>query len=192
MNAAPKISHWPEMPALPPPGQPVLVRVVTGQSRPAARRELRDVLRQVLAAWSSTPPEQLPLRETASGPAWSGQLDGHGLDINFSYTEGEGWIGLCRAGLIGVDAMRIRQIPESEEVARHYLGHAALAAIQQSSDPAMTFAMAWTELEARLKCLKQGLDEWPIAQKVLTARCAIQTMLLPGHLVVTVATTSAR
>jgi hypothetical protein len=56
----------------------------------------------------------------------------------------------------------------------------------------MTFAMAWTELEARLKCLKQGLDEWPIAQKVLTARCAIQTMLLPGHLVVTVATTSAR
>lgn len=192
MNAAPKIYHWPEMPALPPPGQPVLVRVATAPARQTARQELRNALRQLLASWSNLSPEELPLSETARGPLWSGQLGGHSLDINLSYAEGEGWIGLLRAGWIGIDAMHIRPIPESEEVARHYLGQTGLATVRRSADPAMTFAVAWTELEARLKCLKHGLNEWAITQTFLTAKCVIQSMILPDRLVVTVATNTVR
>jgi phosphopantetheinyl transferase len=193
MNAAQKIIfHWPEMPLLPPPGRPVLVRVDTSPSRPAARQELRNVLRQILAVWSGFLPEPLPLCATARGPVWSGLLGGQTLDISLSYAEGGGWIGLIRAGLIGVDAMKVQPVPEAEELARHYLGHAALAAIQQSNDPAMAFAVAWTELEARLKCLKYELSERPIAPAVATTECAIQRMVLPDRLIVTVATAPIR
>jgi phosphopantetheinyl transferase len=188
MNVTPAlISHWPEMPALPPPGQPVLVRVATSQSRQAARQELRTALRRILAAWTDVSPERLPLRETSRGPVWWGQLGGHDLDITLSYAGDESWLGLLRAGWIGLDAMRIQPIPEAEAVARHFLGHVAVAAIQQSTDPAMAFAVAWTEWEARLKCLKQELNEWPVMRAVATAQCAIQSLVFPDRLMVTVA-----
>lgn len=179
------------MPPLPPPGQPVLIRVATSPSRKVARQELRKVLRQILAAWSNLAPEQLPLRETLRGPVWPGQLGGHTLDISLSHAEGEGWIGLLRAGMIGVDAMKIQPVPEAEDVARHYLGGNALVAIQHSPDPAMEFAAAWTELEASLKCLKQELDEWSSAQAVAMKKCTTQKMILAGRQIVTVATGSS-
>jgi phosphopantetheinyl transferase len=189
MKAAQKnIFHWPEMPTLPPPGQPVLIRVATSQSRQAARQELRKVLRQILAAWINLPPEQLPLRETSRGPVWPGQLGGHTLDISLSHAEGESWIGLLRDGMIGVDAMKIQPVPEAEDVARHYLGGDALAAIQQSTEPTLAFATAWTGLEARLKCLKQELNEWPIVQALALKNCTLQSVILAGRQIVSVAT----
>jgi phosphopantetheinyl transferase len=191
MNVGPEIIfNWPEIPTLPPPGKPVLIRVATASSHQTVREELRDALRRVLATWSGLSPGQLLLSETLRGPVWSGPLGGHPLDISLSYAEGGGWIGLVRAGLIGVDAMQVQQISEAEEVARHYLGQDALATIQQSDDPAMTFALAWTELEARLKCLKQELSEWSITQASDTTECAVQSLVLPDRLVVTVATSN--
>jgi 4'-phosphopantetheinyl transferase len=191
MKAVPKlIFFWPEMPALPPPGQPVLVRVVTAQPRQTARLELRTVLRRILAAWSDLLPEQLPLHDMLRGPVWLGQLGGQAMNISLSYAEGEGWIGLLRAGLIGVDVMPVRLIPEADAVARLYLGPAAAAAIRQSADPAMAFSVAWTELEARIKCLSRELNEWQLAQACAANQCAIQYRLLPNHLVVSMATTS--
>jgi 4'-phosphopantetheinyl transferase len=187
MNTA-LIYHRPEIPALPPPGQPVLIRVVTAEARQMARQELRTVLREMLAAWSQIFSEQLPLRETASGPVWSEQLGGHNLDISLSYAEGEAWIGLLRGGFIGVDVMRIQLIPEAEAVARHYLDSEALRNIQQSTDPALAFAKAWTVLEARLKCLKQPLRESAIIPVAAAAKCDIQSLVQPDRLMVTVAT----
>jgi 4'-phosphopantetheinyl transferase len=186
MKAAPNIFIWPEMPALPPPGEPVLMRVPTAPPRQIARRELRKVLREILAGWSGVLPEQLPLQETPRGPVWPGQLGGHSLDISLSYAEDAGWIGLLRAGQIGVDAMPVQTIPEALAVARNYLGHAAAAAIQRSTDPATAFATAWTEFEARLKCLKRELNEWPATQAFVTAGCASQSVMLPDRVMVTV------
>jgi phosphopantetheinyl transferase len=176
------------MPALPPPGQAVLIRVATTPARQAARQELRTVLRQVLAAWSGLSPGQLPLRETPCGPLWPGQLAGCSLDISLSYEKSEGWIGLLRGGLIGLDVMRIGPIAEAEEVARHYLGPVALAAIQQSPNPMRAFALAWTELEARLKCLKCELVEWSATRAATTAECASQNIVHANRVAVCVAT----
>ena len=188
MNAAKIILvTWPAMPALPPANQPVLIRVATARSRPLARQELRAALRHVLAAWSDLTPDQLPLRETPSGPVWPGLLDGESLDISLSYADGEGWIGLLRAGRIGVDAMQIQPINEATDVARHYLGPEALATIQASADPATTFAAAWTALEARLKCLKRGLNEWTANRAAALTGCTLQTVMLDERLIVTVA-----
>ena len=182
------IFHWPEMPELPPLHQPVLIRVVTAPARPVARRELRTLLRQVLVQWNGLASEQLPLRETPSGPVWSGLLDGHSLDISLSHAEGEGGIGMMRAGWIGVDIMRIQSIPETREVARHYLGPEAWKTIQHAADPALAFATAWTALEARLKCLKQSLRETSGTGAPDLAACAIQSLIQPDRLMLSVAT----
>jgi phosphopantetheinyl transferase len=180
---------WPEMPALPPPGQPVLIRVATSPARPAARQELRMVLRQILTTWSQMLPAQLPLKDTPRGPVWLGQLGGHSLDINLSYAENTGWIGLIRASLIGVDAMPIQHFAEANDVALHYLGTSAMLAIQRATDPPTAFAVAWTGWEAQIKCLKQALHEWPPTPALGANSCAVQNLMLPDNLVVSVATT---
>ncbi len=186
MNAPPPfIFRWPEMPALPQPGQPVLIRVDTAQLRKAARQELRSVLRQVLAAWSSLSPEQIPLYETASGPVWRGQIGGQSLNISLSYAEGAGCIGLILGGRIGVDIMRIQRIPEAEAVAREYLGPAAWVDIQRSPDPALAFAGTWTGWEARLKCFKREIAEWSLPQEAEWKPCSLESTVYPDRLIVT-------
>ena len=66
----------PKFPELPPPGRFVLICVRTGSPRAEARRQVRAVLRQILAAWSQLSPEQLPLKETPRGPVWQRRLQG--------------------------------------------------------------------------------------------------------------------
>jgi len=164
MNLPEHWVSWPEMPPLPPVGEPVLVRLATNASRQARRQELRNVLRQILATWSGQPSTAMPLQETPRGPLWEGELAGHSLTISLSYGENEAWIGLLRGGTIGIDTMSATNFTEIEIVARLYLGPVAWQAIQQSPHPARAFALGWTELEARLKCLKQPLTEWPANQ----------------------------
>jgi len=190
MNAAASITicRYPGLPILPPPGEPVLVRVATAATRQSARRELRAALHQILAAWTALAPRELPLRETPRGPVWLGDLDGHSLDISLSYGEEEGWIGLLRGGWIGIDAMRATPVAEAKQVAHHYLGPTASEEPQHASDPVHAFALAWTELEARLKCMKRELTEWPGSQIDVAAQCSIRHITLPDAVVVAVAT----
>jgi hypothetical protein len=173
-------ASYPPAPALPPAGQTVVLRV-------AEKGQVREVLRQVLAAWSGWPREGLPLREAGRGPRWIGPLAGDSLDISLSYCQQEGWIGLLRGGWIGIDAMRAEPFPEALAVARHYLGPAVQAAIQQSRHPERAFALAWTDLEARLKCLKRDLIEWSPECAAVTARCVTEKFVLAGATVVSVA-----
>ena len=189
MNPVSKlIFQWPKLPPLPLHGQAVLIRVATSVARPAARQELREVLRRVLAVWSGLAPEQLPLCETPRGPQWQGSLAGHSLDVSLAYCDGEGWIGLIRNRAIGIDAMSVQPIAEAEAVARHYLGPSALANILQSHQPAQTFALAWTELEARLKCLKLELAEWNATPIPASATYASRGFLFSNRTAVTVVT----
>ena len=191
MKAVPKIIfRWPEIPALPPAGQPVLIRVATSPSRQAARQELRTALRRILAAWSNILPEQLPLHETTRGPVWSGHIAEHSLDISLSYAENDGLIGLMLGGFIGVDVMPIQRITEAEAVALHYLGSGTMNAIQRDVDPPMAFAQAWTGLEARIKCLKRELNEWHMTPEFEASQCSIQNLVLPDNLMVSLATLS--
>jgi 4'-phosphopantetheinyl transferase len=129
-----------------------------------ARQEVRAALRRITTAWSGSTGDQIALIETPRGPVWDGELAGHSLALSLSYTDRNAWIGLRRGGAIGVDAMTIAAIPEAEAVGRLYLGPPAWGAIQSAPDPARAFAQAWTALEARLKCLKQPLSEWPANQ----------------------------
>lgn len=184
-SATQMIFSWPEVPGLPLPGQPVLVRVPTRSPRAAARRELRRALRRVLADWSECSAENLPLSETPRGPVWMGPLAGFSLGISLSYADGEAWMGLLRGGSIGIDVVRAQPVPELETLAPLYLGPAAWRTIQKSRHPDLSFALAWTELEAKLKSLNQSLREFSAAplRTAGSAECASQHFLLPDNLV---------
>jgi len=130
----------------------------------------------------------MPLHETPLGPLWSGDLAGHSLSISLSYGENEGWIGLLRGGMIGIDVLSATNFTEVEIVTRLYLGPAAWQSIHQSPHPARAFALAWTALEARLKCLKQPLTEWPVSQNLPAAGNLAMQQYFDNHRVVTVAT----
>jgi 4'-phosphopantetheinyl transferase len=71
--------------------------------------------------------------------------------------------GTSRA--VGVDLMRVRDVPDWQRVAADYLGPQATAALsaiarQAPDDLARAFAQAWTDREARLKSLGLPLREW--------------------------------
>jgi hypothetical protein len=201
---------WPEFPALPACGRPVVLRVAVPKARADARRMLREALRQMLAAWSGLRSEQLPLEETPRGPVWNGLLRDATLDIGLSYVrragcqpasgqagcqpalvqagwqpapQMEGWIGLLRGGRIGVDVMEAERFAELEGVAQSFLNPEAAADIRGAADPALTFAAAWTEREARLKCLKRGLSEWTAGDAQAEAECACRRLVLGQRLV---------
>jgi hypothetical protein len=159
------IVRWPEMPARPAEGEPLLMRVPTNGNRVLGRVATRAVLRQVVGAWSGDASDGAALRETARGPVWDGNHAGSPVAISVSYTDADAWIGVLRGGAIGVDAMCCAPLPDLEDVARLYLGPAISERVRRSVDPARAFALEWTFLEARLKCARRPLTEWPANQE---------------------------
>jgi hypothetical protein len=111
-----------------------------------------------------------------------------GLDLSLSYAEGEAWIALSRGGLIGVDVLRLEPVPEAEAIAQTYFGPADRSALRQSAHPVRDFAVAWTQLEARCKCLKQGLTEWSEASATQVQGCSTDSVIVEDRLALSVAT----
>jgi hypothetical protein len=183
-----RIVRWPQVPTLPPPGEPALIRVSTGVPRRHARQASRVILRQVVAIWSDRALEAVPLHETSRGPEWRGELAGHSLGISLSYSETEAWIALLLGGMIGVDAVKPMRFAEMEMVGRLYLGPSAWQRIHRARDPAQAFALAWTGMEARMKCLKQPLTEWPANERHRSTKDLRAWRCLDPHSVVTVVT----
>ena len=105
-----------------------------------------------------------------------------------SYTEDEAWIAVRRGGVIGIDIMRLEPVPEAEAIAQTYFGPADRSALRQSTDPVRDFALAWTQLEARCKCLKQGLTEWSESLALDTKACTTESLIIQDKLALSVAT----
>jgi hypothetical protein len=84
--------------------------------------------------------------------------------------------------------MRLEPVPEAEAIAQTYFGPADWSALRQSTDPVRDFALAWTQLEARCKCLKQGLTEWPASGVTQVQACSIESVIVEDRLALSVAT----
>jgi phosphopantetheinyl transferase len=164
---SPALFHWPEIPSLPPIGEPVVVRVATDSRRAVARQQLRDAARIILGSWAALSPAQIQLRETERGPVYTQNLGGAGIALSFSYCENAGWIALLRGTAVGIDALRVQPFAEMESVAASYLGPDALAAVAADADPPRRFARAWTAFEATLKLTGRTLIEWRAASVVM-------------------------
>lgn len=190
------LEPWPPA-ALPDAGGAAAVRIVGMRGpgdRTAARRAIRIALAAVLAESTGLPEAAIRLvAEPGAAPfasvsCESGEVRRIGLGISH---DGEVSLGAFRlgGGPVGIDVMRVVEVPDWAEVARDYLGPAcveALAALP-SDARAAAFARAWSEREARLKCLGLPLSEWDAGQARRLDACVCRAIAVPDGYVGTIA-----
>jgi 4'-phosphopantetheinyl transferase len=84
-------------------------------------------------------------------------------------------------GAVGIDVMPIVPVPDWRAVARDYLGPEAARKLAARSDGERdaAFAHAWSEHEARLKCLGLQLAEWCEERIVALQACRCLSLALP-------------
>jgi 4'-phosphopantetheinyl transferase len=141
----------------------VVIGVAGATSRPAARAAIRAALRDAVAQLAGVPGADVAiLSEPGRAPAVSirGMRGLPGIAISHDADLSLGAINLD--GPVGVDLMRVSEIPDWRAVAHDYLGPAVTATLDATAPAlrARAFAQAWTAREARLKCHGMPLAEW--------------------------------
>jgi len=139
---------------------PVLIQAAIRPDRNSARKQLRDILRKVLSQWMGCLAEAVTLKESDTGPILENLIEGQNINISLSYSGNQGWISLQRGGKVGLDIMHAQSFPEMREIARHYLPPKSKKTMDEAEAPEIAFALAWTEMEARLKFSKKPLREF--------------------------------
>ena len=166
----------------------VLLTLPPHTARPQARRHARQALQQMLGALLARPAQAIILREDARGPL----LDGAARDIriSLSYAANRCLIGLTEGLAIGVDIVRIENLPESESLARLYLPDAACRALPEAPGAARDagFALAWAQMEARSKCLGLPLAEIDAQREQALNACALSDCAQTGAYRIALAT----
>jgi 4'-phosphopantetheinyl transferase len=153
---------------------------IAGQAdRDPARRAIRLAILAELGILTGLPPERIVLHaepglapyallDTPAGRRTAWLAISHDGELSVA--------AISPHGAVGIDVTRIAEIPDWEPVARDYLGPAVAASLALLPAPARAaaFARAWSEREARLKCLGWPLEEWdPASEPTLQAcRCA--------------------
>jgi 4'-phosphopantetheinyl transferase len=155
-----------------------------GPQRDAARERIRVVLRAALGQLGGVAPEAIMIQSRpgfAPAVSYSGaSLPPPGVAITH-----DGPLSLAairHAGPVGIDVMRVQELPDWRTVARDYLGPAATARIAAAAPTrqAAAFARAWTAHEARLKSLGLQLAEWTPQLESQLARCQCRELALPA------------
>lgn len=151
----------------------VLLALPPGTARPAARQFARQVLRQILGSLLARPADEIVLRESAQGPVLAKAA--RDIRISLSYAADRCLIGLAEGQALGVDIVRIENLPETEALCRLYLPAAdcrhVLAAPPVERDA--RFALAWAQMEARSKCLGLPLAEIAPQREAALQACAL-------------------
>jgi 4'-phosphopantetheinyl transferase len=168
-----------------PAGEHASVRVVAVRNQPdraTARRTIRAALLAALVEASALPSGRIALCGDA-GEAPYALLDGaRRIPLSISH-DGDLSIAALRldCGAVGIDLMRVTDVPDWQAVARDYLGPACAAALDRVPAPAhaAAFARAWSEREARLKCLGLPLTEWRIDDDARVAACRCLALAVP-------------
>jgi 4'-phosphopantetheinyl transferase len=174
MDAPLAIAWWPV--PLPQHADGLHVIGVRGDGeRQAARLRIRQALCEALAQLYGLAPAQVMIHFSAGrAPAvsFSGAPGLNAPGISISHDGPLSLAAIHRHGPVGIDVMRVQDIPDWPSLARDYLGPAVLASIEATPAPARAGALAraWTEHEARLKCHGRQLSEWD--GRSLPARCS--------------------
>ncbi|NTV69582.1 MAG: hypothetical protein HGA71_05470 [Azonexaceae bacterium] len=181
----PVVLHWP---GIADPAQDlIIVAIETPKTtiRDVARQRVRDVLRDILGDVEliSSPgqPLRLAIRDNPPG-------------ISVSHEAGLSLLAIHRGGPVGVDLLRVPNAPNWQSqiaiLADDYLGPYVAQQLSVAAQPEqiVQFAQAWTEHEARLKCLGVPLIEWSPHLKARLAPCRAQRLTLPDGYIGAVAT----
>lgn len=165
---------------------------VAGQAgRVAARAAIRAALQAALAQACGVAPDAVVLHAPpGSGEAPYAIVGGTRRAAAAISHDGELSLAAFRFdGPVGIDAMQVVPVPDWQAVARDYLGPAAaavLAAVPEGDRDA-AFARAWSEREARLKCLGWPLREWDAGDDAALQACTCLPLAVPAGYVATLA-----
>ena len=158
---------------------------IAGQAdRDRARRAIRAAILAELGTLSGLPPERIALHaDPGEAPyALLGAPEGRRqVWLAISHDGELSVAAISLHGAVGIDVTRIADIPDWEPVARDYLGPQVATALAAMNPPTRgaALARAWSEREARLKCLGWPIAEWnPEAETMLQA-CRCSALVLP-------------
>jgi len=171
--------------AAPAAGSPVRIVGVRGMpDRATARRTIRVALLAALAEASGQPASAIQLCGAPGEAPYALLGDGRRSALSISH-DGDLSVAALRldGGPVGIDLMQITDIPDWQAVARDYLGPARAATL----DDIPTFARAWSEREARLKCRGLALAEWNASDESLLSACICLPLALADGYVGSVA-----
>jgi 4'-phosphopantetheinyl transferase len=154
-----------------------------GPQRDVARRQIRQAAREALAAVLRMPTADITIVSTPGTPPHV-LLAGVGSRIGISFSHEDGYVlaAINLHGPIGADIMGVQDIPDWQTVARDYLGPAAAAALQNTTNRPLAFTQAWTQREAALKCHAQQLSEWQAGLSGASISLILPDPHLAGHI----------
>lgn len=159
-------------------GDGVLVIGIAGtMMRPEARRQIREVVREAAAQWLAISADGVAV-ESLPGHAPRLLLAGRSAWLSISHDDGISLAAIHLHGPVGIDVMRVVDIPDWHALAYDYLGPQvaqALAACPVDRRP-LALAQAWTAREAALKCAGLALAEWDGK----TPACCLQAVPVPA------------
>ena len=151
--------------------------------RHAARAQLHGALREVLGLEFGRTPESIEL-VSAPGQTIKVDLPDHQICLSASHEPGISVAAIHRCGPVGIDIMRLPEEFDWQPIAHDYLGPQALARIACLPPQAQLheFAREWTRLEACLKYLGVGLQEWSLSLERQISACHLVELELPPGL----------
>ena len=176
--------HWWPFAALSAPEGVVVIGIEGNGDRPRARVRIREAIHDALLALTGA---AVTLHGASGEAPWAVQADGKRIGLSISHEGALSIAGIHLHGAIGVDMLHTQLPADALTVALDYLGPDAAQALTVA-DPAArpaVFAAAWTDHEARLKCLGIELGEWDANPRL--ALCQVFALDLPEGLIGTLA-----
>lgn len=158
---------------------------VRGQSdREAARLRIRAVLTTALAAHVGIDAGRIALHSPQGVAPWAVVTLDAGeqrVALSISHDGDLSIAAYCLSGPVGIDVMSISPVPDWRAMAHDYLGPVAASklAARPDGERDAAFAHAWSEHEARLKCLGLPLSEWCDERAVALQACRCFPLALP-------------
>jgi 4'-phosphopantetheinyl transferase len=161
---------------------------IQGQpDREQARLAIRAAIVHALSELSGLPAQGIVLHAEAGEAPWALLDTRDGQRRGWLAISHDGALSVAAIGLhgaVGIDVTQVLDIPDWQPVARDYLGPdlaARLAALPEHAR-VQAFARAWTEREARLKCLGRELTEWSEdGDRAVDACRCLPLSLPPGY-----------
>ena len=162
----------------------LVISIGTVLPRAEARQRIRAAVREAAAQWLNLDIETISVESTPGQPPRL-LLAGRAVGLSLTHDEGLSLAAIGLDGAVGIDVMRVQDIPDWAELAREYLGPQvadALAVCPAEQRP-LHLARAWTAREAALKCAGLQLMEW----NGVASNCRLQALHLPAPYVATLA-----
>ncbi|PVX35687.1 4'-phosphopantetheinyl transferase superfamily protein [Janthinobacterium sp. 78] len=150
-----------------------------------ARLRIRAAVRAAAAQWLKMDIESISLESMPGAPPRL-LLAGRAAGLSLTHDDGMSLAAIHLHGAVGIDVMRVQDIPDWFSLARDYLGPQVaeeLAACPDAQRP-LRLAQAWTAREAALKCVGRQLTEWD----GVALNCNVQHIALQDGFVAMLAT----